>query len=136
MAVKCPRCRSTETQTLIHNNQCLTCGGLFNFDGSEAEPGFSESTRAAVEASLRPRATVVVGNYADLQRMGAQAATDDKREDFKLAPQAAPTEIITPAEQDARQGIATVNATPDKVGDELTTSGSVQTGRKRASSRK
>ena len=101
MAVKCPRCRSTETQTLINSNQCLTCGGLFDFAGKPAESGFDQSTRDVLQSKLEPRRVVVVGNFADLQR---GAVVQPPGTEFR--------ETVTPAEDDARKGEITVNANP------------------------
>lgn len=125
MAVICPRCKSPETQALISNNQCLSCRGLFGFNGELEEPGLSASTRAAIEASLAPRVTVYAGNLADLMRAGSEVAVHGSgslADGVRVATGGAPHEAITIAEDDARQGIGSAAQ-----GDALTTSGSVQT---------
>lgn len=76
MALKCPSCGSLSTQALVHNYQCNDCGALATFDGKPAEPGMDDATRAVHERALAPRQTNIVGNFADLQRLGGAQATE------------------------------------------------------------
>lgn len=71
MAYACAHCGSVNTQVGVNRYQCLDCGQLTDFEGNTAEPGIDETTRAAIERTLEPRSTNVVGNLADLQRAGA-----------------------------------------------------------------
>lgn len=70
MALKCPSCRSLSTQALVHHYQCNDCGALATFDGKPADAGPDADTRAVYEKNLAPRETNIVGNFADLQRLG------------------------------------------------------------------
>lgn len=56
--VKCPNCRSGNTQAGLDKTQCTDCGAVFDVNGN-VEP---------------VRGPFIVGNLADLQRGGAQAA--------------------------------------------------------------
>lgn len=110
MALSCPNCGSPETSTGLQNFQCLTCGKLFDRAGNTVEGGLSESTRTALQARLAPRATVVVGNIADLQRIGADAAVGDSvnvAQNVSTPQVNSGQEIITPAQDDARKGLVT-----------------------------
>lgn len=109
MASKCPNCGSTEMQEHAWTRQCLTCGRLSDHDGNMVDVGAGASTREAIEARLRPRETVVVGNLADLQRMGAELAQTDKgllassvvtAESVNVAADA----TVTPAQNDENKG--------------------------------
>jgi hypothetical protein len=68
MAVLCPTCKSPDTTSTITGGQCYTCGALFDHGGSAIQPGPTASTRAVYESALKPKVTVVGGNFADLQR--------------------------------------------------------------------
>lgn len=105
MAVKCPVCNSTLVQQTITGGQCLSGGHLFDNEGKEAQPGAGASTRAAVEATLRPRQTVMVGNLADLQLMGARDAAAAGRAEGRTEVVTSPPAVnpITPAEHDAQR---------------------------------
>lgn len=87
MALKCPVCRSADTQVgMADNNQCLNCGALFDSQGNAVDVGMDASTRAAAEARLAPRSQHLSGNLADLQRLGAEKAPDPKAEAFVVPP--------------------------------------------------
>lgn len=86
MATKCPACNSTDTQALVNNNQCLNCGRLFDFDGNLTATGMDDATRDAIVSRTEPRTTNVVGNLADLQRLGAQKVSDSKESAFQPPP--------------------------------------------------
>lgn len=74
MALACPSCGSTDTVSAVQDNQCLGCGKRFDNAGNATEGGLDATTRAAIERRLEPRTTNVVGNLADLQRLGADQA--------------------------------------------------------------
>lgn len=74
MALKCPTCGSTSTQVNLDRYQCIDCGAEAHFDGTVAVAGPNADTRAVLEKALAPRETNVVGNIADLQRLGGQQA--------------------------------------------------------------
>ena len=74
MALKCPTCGSTSTQVNLDRYQCIDCGAEAHFDGTVAESGPNADTRKVLERSLAPRETNIVGNLADLQRLGGQQA--------------------------------------------------------------
>lgn len=76
MAVKCPNCRSVNTQSLLDRDQCVDCGQQFNADG-KLSGGIDESTREDYIRRLAPRETNVVGNLADVQRGGAAVLKDE-----------------------------------------------------------
>jgi hypothetical protein len=78
MAYKCANCNSSNVQQFAWTYQCLDCGMLSDHDGNVVEAGMGASTREALLKRLEPRRTVVVGNLADLQRMGAELAQTDK----------------------------------------------------------
>lgn len=85
MAYKCPVCGSTTVSHNIGDNlQCLTCGQLFNSKGDTVDRGPDATTRAVNEARMAPRTTNLAGNYADLQRLGGEKATDPKADAFAL----------------------------------------------------
>lgn len=81
-------------------------------EGLPEHRGLDAAGRAAALARLEPRAGVQVGNLADLQRHGAdtEVSSDDS---LALNPNQA-DDLITPAENDARAGIVTVET--DRVG--------------------
>lgn len=112
MAMKCPACSSPDTQTGLNNNQCLRCGKLFDFEGNTVEAGAGDTTRQAILERLAPRQQVVVGNLADLQRAGAEAAAAGRGNlgnGVALPPgEGLPHEVVTPAEAEAAQGRVTV----------------------------
>lgn len=83
MAVKCPVCGGADTAAALDNSHCLTCGAIFNA-GKKVEPGLGQSTRDALEARLAPRQHNVIGNYADVQRLGAQKAPDPSEPAFAM----------------------------------------------------
>lgn len=70
--------------------------------------GLDEAGRAAALARLAPRNAPVTGNYADLQRMGADALTDEGGDEFQLAQGQNPDAITHPATHDASTGSITV----------------------------
>lgn len=70
--------------------------------------GLDEAGRAAAIARLAPRNAPVTGNYADLQRMGADALTDEGGDEFQLNPAQDPEAIAHPATHDASVGTITV----------------------------
>lgn len=112
MALKCPNCQSTEVQAgLADSTQCRECGKFFNSAGDLSEPGPDQSTRDAAMERLAPRQQVVVGNIADLQRLGAAAASGDKAttavKDSVVTPENQPHENVTPAEAEAARGRTT-----------------------------
>lgn len=81
-------------------------------EGLPEHRGLDAVGRAAALQKLEPRAGVQVGNIADVQRYGAdtEVSADDS---LALNPNQA-DDLITPAENDARQGLATVET--DRVG--------------------
>lgn len=76
MAVKCPVCRSADTQAGLSNNQCVNCGALFN-DAGVVAPGVDDNTREMLARKLAPRQVNLVGALQDLQVAGAAAAYGD-----------------------------------------------------------
>lgn len=97
MAMKCPICRSADVQHSIGDRaQCLSCGGLLNARGESVDRGPDETTRAVMEARLRPRTDNVVGNLADLQRVGAASAPDDSVPEVQLPTGVDPARIPGP----------------------------------------
>jgi len=78
MALKCPSCNSLSTQILVDKYQCNDCAALATFDGKVAEAGPDATTRALYESRLAPRQTNIVGNFADLQRMGGSLSSGDE----------------------------------------------------------
>lgn len=81
-------------------------------EGLPEHRGLDAVGRAAALQKLEPRAGVQVGNIADVQRYGAdtEVSADDS---LALNPNQA-DDLITPAENDARQGLITVET--DRVG--------------------
>lgn len=59
MATHCPSCNDANTQALVSNQQCLSCGTVFDFNG-DIVPSAGQN---------------LVGNFADLQRGGGFVAT-------------------------------------------------------------
>lgn len=109
MAYQCAACNSTNVQQHAWTYQCLDCGKLSDHEGNVVEVGASASTREAIEARLAPRRTVVVGNLADLQRMGAELAQTDKGELAGAvvtaeSVNAQSSNVVTPHEDDAAKG--------------------------------
>lgn len=87
MAMKCPNCGQADTAALVADqNQCYLCGALFNAQGELVERGPDKTTREVMEARLRPRTDHPVGNYADLQRLGAQKVEDPNETAFPVPP--------------------------------------------------
>lgn len=115
---KCPNCRSLETQARLQDLQCLSCGQIFGFDGSKREVGPDDTRRAAIEAGLAPRKTVLMGNTNDLIVSGGEAAAK-RRGGHPGAPTA---EVIGPVEHAEMQG---VDLGERKGGDVVTTATSV-----------
>lgn len=96
MAVHCPNCGSVETQAQLANTQCVTCGKSFDGEGNIVEPGIDESRRAFIEAQLAPREHNVVGNLADVQRLGAEKAPDPAEPAFVMPAGAEADKMPTP----------------------------------------
>lgn len=87
VALKCPHCGSADIQHSIGDRaQCVNCGGLLNSKGEAVNRGPDETTRAVMEARLAPRRDGLVGNLADLQRLGSQEAPNPKNDAFNLPP--------------------------------------------------
>lgn len=95
MAVKCPACGSADTAAAIDNSHCLNCGAIINAEGKQVEPGLGQSTRDAIEAQLKPREHNVVGNLADVQRLGAIKAPDPSEPAFQMPAGADPDKVPT-----------------------------------------
>jgi hypothetical protein len=123
MAYRCANCNSTNVQQHAWTYQCLDCGRLSDHSGNIVENGMGDSTRAAIQQRLEPRRTVVVGNLADLQRMGADLAQTDKGPLASAVVTAESVDvsednIVTPAEDDAlkqeinRETVRTGDAEP------------------------
>lgn len=93
---KCANCGSRNTQTGIDTFQCLDCGALTNYEGEQVDKGLGATTRD--ELNARANKTYepnLVGNIADLQRLGAAKAPDPKAEEFKLPPGVSGDEVTT-----------------------------------------
>lgn len=101
MATICAHCGSADTQAGLDQIQCTNCGRVSTFGGDKAEAGAGASTREALEARLAPRTTVVGGNYADLQRMGGEAAVKGKG---TLPPGVEKEDVSTAADAEAERG--------------------------------
>lgn len=88
MAMKCPNCGGADVSTGLRDNyQCVKCGALFDSTGATVANGPDESTRQAILDRLAPRTGGgIVGNLADLQRMGAERAPDPAEPEFVLPP--------------------------------------------------
>lgn len=85
MAMICPSCGSADSAAgLSDTTQCLQCGALYNSKGEAADRGIDQTTRDVALARLAPRTDHVVGNLADLQRLGAEKAVDPKDDNFVL----------------------------------------------------
>ena len=82
-------------------------------EGLPEHRGLDAAGRAAALQRLEPRGAVQVGNFADVQRYGAdtEVSSDDS---LALNPNQSEEDLITPAENDARQGLVTVET--DRVG--------------------
>lgn len=74
----CPVCKSGDVQTLVHQNQCLSCGSILDASGKLSQAGDDQSTIDAITSRLGPREHNVVGNLADLQRLGAEVVSPGK----------------------------------------------------------
>jgi DNA-directed RNA polymerase subunit RPC12/RpoP len=106
MAYRCANCGSANVQQHAWTYQCLDCGKLSDFEGNVVENGAGASTRDAIERRLQPRRSVVVGNFADLQRMGAELAATEKGALASTVVTAEPVDVksnavVTPHEDDA-----------------------------------
>lgn len=75
--------------------------------GISTHIGLDEVGRQAALRRLAPRQAPVVGNFADLQRMGADALTDEQGDEFQLAPGQDADAITHPATHDAESGLIT-----------------------------
>lgn len=85
MAMVCPECGGTDVAAgLSDTTQCLSCAALFDSKGGKVEVGPDQTTRDVAMARLAPRTQHVVGNLADLQRLGAEKAVDPKDDNFVL----------------------------------------------------
>lgn len=73
--MKCPNCGSMDTAASIGDNtNCLNCGKTFNSAGDLVQ-GPDQQTKDIAQARLeKDYEPNVVGNYADLQRLGGQNA--------------------------------------------------------------
>lgn len=77
MADRCVKCGSGDTNAGFNTYKCLTCGATSNYDGTEGKSGRDQSTRDALAARDGDYTVPsVVGNYADLQRLGGQLAPE------------------------------------------------------------
>lgn len=115
-STKCAHCGSGDTQDAVSNVQCLSCGRLTNYDGTPAEAGADASTREAMERRLTAREPVIVGNFADTQRQGADVAAGegDPSVDGVVVPQGG----VHPADHDAAMGQITTETIRTGVHDE------------------
>lgn len=87
MATNCPTCGSADTQaSLADLNDCVSCGATFNSSGEAVGGGPDADTRAAILARLEPKVPSIVGNYADLQRLGAENAPKKGEPAFTMPP--------------------------------------------------
>lgn len=87
MATKCPNCQSADTQaSLADLNDCVSCGATFNSKGDIVGGGPDADTRAAILARLEPKEPSIVGNLADLQRLGAENAPKEGEPAFTMPP--------------------------------------------------
>lgn len=119
----CPNCKSADTQGGFNNRFCINCGQHFNEEGP-VDTGADQSTRDALLQRLEPRKPVVTGNYADLQRAGADAASGGKTglgDGVALPGNLAPEHVQTPAEADKAQGLTTVETVRVDGGSDLPT---------------
>jgi len=74
MAATCPVCGAAELQQgLADREQCLVCGAYYDVNGLRG-PGPVDEIRENVENNIAEPQQNVVGNYADIQRAGAQVA--------------------------------------------------------------
>jgi hypothetical protein len=76
--MSCPVCGGSDIQALVHQNQCINCGTLLDQEGKEAEGGPDQSTLDAITSRLGRREHNIVGNLADLQRLGAEVVSPGK----------------------------------------------------------
>lgn len=84
--VKCPNCGSVDTAAAVGDvTHCLGCGKAFNGKG-EMVSGPDQNTRDVIMARLEEKQPHVVGNLADLQRLGAEKAPDPAEPAFVLPP--------------------------------------------------
>lgn len=86
MAMKCPVCSSADTAAGIDNYMCHNCGALFDGNGEKVDKGLGQSTRDELLRRLEPKQDNVVGNLADLHRLGAMNAADPSEPAFALPP--------------------------------------------------
>lgn len=116
MALKCPYCGSADVQYTIGDRaQCLNCAGLLNAKGESVDRGPDETTRAVMEARLAPRKDGLVGNLADLQRLGGQEAPNPKNDAFQM-PAGTSTDQIIKAD-DPVSSVSDVQAAMSSTGD-------------------
>lgn len=119
----CPNCNSADTQAGFNNRFCINCGQHFNDEGP-VDTGADQSTRDALTQRLAPRKAVVTGNYADLQRAGAEAASAGNAglgDGVALPGNLDHKHVQTPAEADKAQGLTTVETVRVDGGSDLPT---------------
>lgn len=120
---KCPSCGSYETQDRLQDLQCRACGNVFGYDRKVREIGPDQTVRDRIEESLKPRATVVMGNINDLiQTAGDAAAASGEH------PGAPTPEVIGPTEHAERPGLSVHPTSPGA--DEATTATTATKARK------
>ncbi len=84
MAQACAHCGSINTNALADRYQCIDCGELSSYDGGKAEHGPSQEIKDAAQAKLdRGREVALVGNLADLQKLGPTLAEDKPKKSSK-----------------------------------------------------
>lgn len=84
--VKCPNCGSVDTAAGVGDvHHCLGCGKAFDSKG-ELVSGPDQETRDIIMGRLAEKESHVVGNLADLNRLGAVNAPDPKEPAFQMPP--------------------------------------------------
>lgn len=83
--VKCPDGHVDTAAGVGDTYHCLTCGKAFNSEG-EFVSGPDQNTKDIIMARLADKQPHVVGNLADLNRLGAEKAPDPSEPEFVLPP--------------------------------------------------
>lgn len=102
----CAHCGSLDTQWLAQTIQCNNCGRQTTASGEKSDGGRDPVLQGIIERQLQGPRTVVAGNLADLQRMGAENAPKKGEKAFVMPPTTTDN-VVTPAEDDALQGLET-----------------------------